>query len=187
MIKNYELVKELVEDTKAANEIIHNLLIKVMNNRPQDEFTSFRKSVGRVLWSIYKHIIAPITEDFPDLDPTNEKDKIEIKRREDDIPIYDKDAPPFLERLYHVRKTDGSMVGLSIHFSKPAKSKDADDWYCTFRVSSEFGSKRKKAFGVDSIQALQNAFIVSDGFIDSTVKDLELKWVGGDKVDLLIE
>jgi hypothetical protein len=187
MIKDYELVKKLVEDAKTVDGVIHNSLFKVMNDRPQDEFISYRKAVGMVIWAIYENIIAPITKDFPDLNPTNQVEKKEIIDREDDIPIYDKEAPPFLERLYHIHKEDGSKVGMNIHFSKPAKSQDAEDWYCTFQVSSELGFTRKKAFGVDGIQALQNAFKMAKSAANNFIQNQKVTWIGGENIDLRID
>jgi Domain of unknown function (DUF6968) len=187
MINDYELVKDLIEDAKSADGIIHNTLFKVMNNRPQDEFTNYRKAVGTVIWAIYENIIAPITKNFPDLNPTNQVEEKEIKDREDDIPVYDKEAPPFLERLYHIHKEDGSTVGLNMHFSRPAKSQDEEDWYCTFQVSSELGFTTKKAFGIDGVQALQNALKMAKSFANNIIQNRKATWVGGVGIDIEID
>lgn len=186
MINDYELTKELLEDAKNADSIIHKSLFKVMNNRPQEEFAKYRKAVGTVIWAIYENIIAPLTKDFPELNPLNKMEKKEAKNREDDIPSYDADAPPFLERLYHIHLADGKKVGMTINFHKPAKSKDADDWYCTFQIASELGYERKKAFGIDAIQAFQNAIKIVDAFSKEIIKENKISWIGGDDLNITL-
>jgi hypothetical protein len=186
MINDHELTKELLEDAKKADGIIHNSLFKVMNNRPQEEFEKYRKAIGKVIWGIYENIISPLTKDFPELNPLNQMEKKEVKSREEDIPSYDADAPPFLERLYHIHYDDGKKVGMTINFHKPAKSKDADDWYCTFQIASELSFERKKAFGVDAIQAFQNAVKNVDTLLREMVKGNKITWVGGEDISIIL-
>lgn len=182
MIKDHNLTKELIENANKADRVIHESLFWVRDKCTQEEFESYRRSVAHVISTIFYKIIAPLSKEHPDLDPLKEYEdqKTKPEKREDDIPAYDKDAPPMLERLYHIVKPDGSRSGLTIHLSKPAKSKDKNDWYCTWQVSSDFGHVNKKAFGVDAIDAFNQALLTINQRVYSMVGSNKVTWQGGD-------
>lgn len=182
MIKDHDLSKKLIQNVHQADKLFNDSLIWVRDNCIQQEFEDYRRSIAHVLAITFDKIIVPLSETHPDLDPLKkleEKEKIS-KNREDNIPSYDKDALPMLERLYHIEKEDGSKSGMTINIRKPAKSTDGDDWYCTWKITSEFGCLRKKSFGIDAVESFSKAIPAIQEKVENIVGKSKITWLGGE-------
>ena len=182
MIKDHDLSEKLIQNVHQADKLFNESLILVRDNCSQQEFEAYRRSIAHVLAITFDKIIAPLSEAHPDLDPLKklEEEEKAPKKREDNIPAYDKDAPPMLERLYHIEKEDGSRSGMTIHIRKPAKSTDGDDWYCTWQIASEFGCLRKKSFGEDAVASFSEAISTIKERVESMVGKSIVTWLGGE-------
>ena len=112
MIKDQKISKTLIVSAQKASGIINDSLFQVKNNCSQEEFSKYRLAVGHAMYEIYERIIKPLSIEHPDLDPLKEIDDKKPKNREDDLPVYDQDAPVILERLYHIEKEDGTKSGI---------------------------------------------------------------------------
>ena len=186
MIKNLELSEKLISNANEADKLIHDSLLWVRDNCSQTEFEKYRSSVAHVMATIFDKIITPLSKEHPDLDPVNKYNEETRKpiERDENIPVYDKSAPPMIERLYHIEKPDGTKSGMNIHLSKPARSQDGNDWYCTWQISSDFGFLNKKAFGTDAIDAFNNALLTIKDRVKSMIGENKLTWQGGEGLNL---
>jgi len=185
MIENFELAKQLIDKAYELNGNMNEMLKMVADNCSQEEFQNYRKSVAYTINEVFERLIEPISKEHSELDRFKDMGKSTGGSREEDVLYYDHDAPPMLERLYHVTEEDGSKSAIVMHIRKPAKSKDAEDWYCTWSCHSDCGDTLMKSFGVDAVQAFVNATVMLDAKIRSIAADKELNWAGGVDVDLI--
>jgi len=189
MIKNHELSEKLILNAGEADKLIHESLFWVRDACSQQEFEDYRRSVAHVMALIFEKIVVPLSKEHPDLDPLKKynEETAGPKEREDNIPAYDKHAPPMLERLYHIEKPNGTKSGMNIHLRKPAKSEDGDDWYCTWQISSDFGHLSKKAFGVDAMDAFNSALVTINERVSHMVGNNNITWKGGEGLCLPVK
>jgi uncharacterized protein DUF6968 len=92
-------------------------------------------------------------------------------------------ADVFLEREFEV---DGLEGAVKLYVGKPQPD-PRSDWYCEYQVVGTSYNKVHKAYGIDSIQALQLALIGANALLGSILKgEHKITWLGEDDLGLLM-
>lgn len=184
MIKDHQVAEKLIGDVQQALKIINESIITVMNSCSQEEFQEYRLASAHAMAEVFEKLLDPLCNDHPDLDPLNQKNE-EPQSRNEDIQAYEPDAPLVMERLYKLDAEDEESKGINIQFFKPAKSKDADDWFCIWAVNSDFAHSRFKAFGSDAIESFLAALSKANKRASLLIGSSKISWVGGSDLALI--
>ena len=84
---------------------------------------------------------------------------------------------PIAERVLSI---DGSDEAVHVRLGEPLPFPDGQDWYCPYEVVCGTNRKVRFAAGVDSMQALQLAFlgIATEVWVLNRDLKSELRWLG---------